>query len=127
MTSKYILLQDLEVYELSRGLSKIGWKIYEKFNWETKKIMGFQFIGAVDSVGANITEGYSRFYYLDKIKFYYNARASLSEATNHWIELINERSLVDKELYKEFKVITAKLFIKLNNFINSTYRAKNQT
>lgn len=126
MTSKYILLQDLEVYELSRRLSKIGWEIYEKFNWEMKKIMGFQFIEAIDSVGANIAEGYSRFHYLDKIKFYYNARASLSEATNHWIELMNERNIVDKELCKNFKATAAKLFIKLNNFINSTYRAKSQ-
>ena len=91
MKKKYILLNDLEVYKLARELSKIGWKIYQDLNWQTKKIMGDQFIEAVDSVGANIAEGYGRFHYLDKIKFYYNSRSSLIECNEHWIELLKER------------------------------------
>lgn len=66
---KYILLKDLEVYQLARELSRIGWDIYENLSWQDKKIMGDQFIEATDSVGANITEGYSRFHYLDRINF----------------------------------------------------------
>jgi len=91
MKRKYILLNDLEVYKLARELSKIGWEIYQNLNWQTKKIMGDQFIEAVDSVGANIAEGYGRFHYLDKIKFYYNSRSSLIECNEHWIELLKER------------------------------------
>ena len=87
--------------------------------------MGDQFIESTDSVGANIAEGYHRFHYLDKIKFYYNSRASLSESNNHWLELLNERKEVDNKKYKEFKLITEKLSIKLNNFISSTYKSKN--
>lgn len=94
--SKYILVKDLDVYKLSRELSKLAWEIFNKFNWEDKKIFGIQFIESVDSVGANIVEGYSRFHYLDKIKFYYNSRASLSEANDHWIEIINERKKIAK-------------------------------
>ena len=41
---KYIDLINLEVYQLARQLSIIGWKIYSDFDWETKKIGGFQFI-----------------------------------------------------------------------------------
>lgn len=36
----YILLKDLEVYQLARELSKIGWEIYSSLDWQTKKIMG---------------------------------------------------------------------------------------
>jgi len=122
--TKYILLKDLEVYQLSRKLSSMAWEIYEIFNWETKKVMGFQFIEATDSVGANIVEGYKRFHYLDKIKFYYNARASLSEADDHWVELLFERNKTSKEKYLKFKEISKKLSIKLSNFISSTYNAK---
>ena len=82
-TSKYILVKDLEVYKLSRELSKLAWEIFSKFDWESKKIFGNQFVEATDSIGANIVEGYGRFHYLDKIKFYYNARASLNEANDH--------------------------------------------
>lgn len=91
-----------------------------------KKITGDQFIEAVDSIGANITEGYNRYHYLDKIKFYYNARASLSEVNDHWIELIKERDKIVDEDYQAFKKISKKLSLKLNNFIISTYNVKNR-
>lgn len=124
--TKYILLKDLEVYQLARQLSKIGWEIYEIFDWETKKIIGFQFIESTDSVGANISEGYKRFHYLDRIKFFYNARASLSEADDHWIELLLERNKTTKEKYLKFKETAKMLAIKLSNFISAVYKAKEE-
>ena len=66
----YIPLRELEVYRLSRELSKIGWQIYNEIDWRVKKIIGDQFITSTDSIGANIAEGYKRFHYLDKIKFF---------------------------------------------------------
>ena len=126
MGIKYILLKDLEVYKLSRELSALGWEIYNGLDWETKQINGIQFIKSTDSVGANIAEGYSRFHYLDKIKFFYNSRSSLSEANEHWLELLKERNKVNETNYKKYKAIALKLSVKLNNFIKSTYKAKNQ-
>lgn len=70
------------------------WKIYERLHWQDKKTMGDQFVTSADSVGANIAEGYGRFHYLDKIRFYYNSRGSLLENGIHWVEL----------LYKEIKL-----------------------
>ena len=66
---KFIVLQDLEVYQLARKLSAHGWTIYSAMDWDTKRVVGHQFISSTDSVGVNITEGYFRFRYLDKIKF----------------------------------------------------------
>jgi hypothetical protein len=37
---KYIALADLEVYQLARELSKVGWKIYEVLRLADKKING---------------------------------------------------------------------------------------
>ncbi|MBI4363676.1 MAG: four helix bundle protein [Candidatus Doudnabacteria bacterium] len=122
---KYILLEDLEVYKLARELSKTGWEIYILLDWQTKKVMGDQFISAIDSVGANIAEGYGRFHYLDKIKFYYNARASLAEGVDHWLELLKERNKIDEQRYSALKENGIKLSIKLNNFISATYKSKN--
>jgi len=121
---KYILLKDLEVYQLARELSRIGWEIYNSLDWQTKKINGDQFIESTDSVGANIVEGYSRFHYLDKIKFYYNSRASLSECNDHWLELLNERKKVDSQNYEKFQTTSKRLSIKLQNFITSIYKSK---
>lgn len=121
---QYILLKDLEVYKLARKLSDLAWKIYKSLDWEDKKIMGDQFIESTDSIGANIAEGYKRYHYLDKIKFYYNSRASLSEACDHWLELLFERKKITKEEFDAMKSLEEKLSIKLNNFIQSTYRSK---
>jgi hypothetical protein len=48
----------------------------------------------------------------------------LSEANDHWIELLKERGKVSKENYKKYKIIAKNLGIKLNNLINATYRQK---
>ena len=113
----YILLKDLEVYQLSRELSKIGWDVYKNMDWQTKKVIGDQFIRALDSVGANIAEGHARYHYLDKIKFYYYARGSLAESCDHWSELLEERELIQDKTFQEMKLIANRLSIKLNNFI----------
>ena len=122
---KFIPVQDLEIYKLARELSKIGWQIYDQLNWQDKKTMGDQFIRATDSFGANLVEGYARFHFLDKIKFCYNSRGSLSEANDYWIELLREREKVDQENYNQFKETAKKSSIKLQNFITANYQAKN--
>ena len=120
----YISLQNLEVYKLARELSVHGWKIYSSMDWQTKKTIGRQFIESLDSVGANIAEGYGRYHYLDKIKFYYNARASLVESCDHWLSLLCERKLTDTKTSEEMNNLSKNLSLKLNNFINATYKAK---
>ncbi|MDZ7611394.1 MAG: four helix bundle protein [Candidatus Moranbacteria bacterium] len=122
---KFIPVQDLEIYKLARELSKTGWKIYDQLNWQDKKTTGDQFIRATDSFGANFVEGYARYHFLDKIKFCYNARGSLSEASDYWIELLKERNKVNQENYNQFKETANKSSIKLQNFITATYRSKN--
>ncbi len=126
MEKRYILLEDLEVYKIARELSRIAWEIYESLDWRDKKVIGDQFIESIDSVGANIAEGYARYHYLDKIRFYYNSRASLSEACKHWLELLLERNKVSQKKFNSVKELGEKLSIKLNNFISATYKTKKQ-
>ena len=64
-------LEDLEIYKLAKEISREAWKIYDDLSWQDNKIMGNQFISAIDSVGANIAEGFGKFHYLDKNKFNY--------------------------------------------------------
>ena len=118
--NKYILLKDLKVYQLARKLSALAWNIYSKMSFEDKKIIGDQFIRSTDSIGANIAEGYSRFHYLDKVRFYYNSRASQSEATDHWLDLLLERNKISQDIFEEFNSISKDLQIRLNNFITHT-------
>lgn len=120
----YLTLGNLQVYQLSRQLSKQAWLVYQTLDWQMKKIIGDQFVRAIDSIGANIAEGYGRYHYLDKIKFYYNARASYYEAIIHWLELLYERHLINQNNYEIMIKISNELAPKLNGYINSTYKAK---
>jgi len=124
--NKFIPLKELEVYKLARKLSKLGWEVYQEMDWQTKKIIGEQFISSLDSIGANIAEGYGRYHYLDQIKFYYNARGSLRESCEHWLELLKERKIIKERNYQKMKTIAQDLSVKLNNFIASTYKQKNK-
>jgi len=119
-SKKYIPIKELKVYQLARQLSTIAWEIYSRMNYEDKKVIGDQFIRSTDSIGANIAEGYSRFHNLDRVRFYYNSRASLSEATDHWLELLLERSKISNDIFNNYKSISKDLQIKLNNFIKMT-------
>jgi four helix bundle protein len=124
--SNYIQVKDLKVYQLARQLSSKAWNIYSTMRFEDKKIIGDQFIRSTDSIGANIAEGYHRFFYLDKVRFYYYARASQAEATDHWLELLFERNKISQESFDEYKTISKDLQIRLNNFIKLTRDAKQQ-
>ena len=119
-SQNFIELRDLEVYQLSRKLSKIAWEIFCRMDFMDKKHMGDQFLRSVDSIGANIAEGYGRFHYLDKVRFYYNSRASHYEAFIHWLELLFEREKISEGEFKMINETAFKLQIKLNNFITAT-------
>lgn len=123
MAKIYLSLEKLEAYKLSRELSMLAWQVYESFDWRIKKTIGDQFITSVDSVGANIAEGYGRFHYLDKVKFYYNARGSLLES-RHWLELLKERKLITVAYVRKYLKTYKDLRIILNGLINSAMKAK---
>jgi len=121
--SNYIKLYDLEVYKLGRRLSSLSWLIYSRFSYSIKINIGDQFIRSVDSVGANIAEGYGRFYFLDKIRFYYQSRGSLFEA-EYWIDLLVERNLIQAEESKQLKDLIMEIRIKLSRLITETRNSK---
>jgi four helix bundle protein len=120
---EYTRLGDLHVYKISLELCDLGWIIYETLAWRIKKIMGDQFIEATDSNAANIAEGYGRYHILDRIKFYYNARASLYEA-KHWCFLLRRRKKITEEQYKKFLQKAEHVHISLNQFISTTRKLK---
>jgi len=123
MDQNHFSLGKLEIYQLSLVISRNAWKIYKLFDWLDKKIIGDQFITAIDSIGANIAEGYGRFHYLDRIKFYYNARGSLLEA-KHWIFLLMDREKISKIIFANFIRDLNTLHFKLNLFIKNIKKNK---
>lgn len=88
--------------------------------------MGNQFIRAIDSIGANFIEGYNRYHFADKLRFYYYARASLAEGIIHWLEVLNNRQKVKNLNYNDLKFNGEKLHVMLNNIITTTKKLMNK-
>ena len=114
----YIKLGDLEIYKEALELSRNAWRVYKVLSWQQKKIIGDQFITIIDSVGANIAEGYGRYHYKDRAKFYYNARGSLFESKN-WALLLYERRIINKKDFDYFMNQTEKVNRIINSYIHA--------
>ena len=111
-------LGKLEVYKKSLLLSSLIWDIYIALPNDLKYNIGNQVIRSIDSIGANIAEGYGRFHYKDSIKFYYNARGSLWES-KHWVHLLYKRGLMEQNVYNNLLENLEYLGKQLNSFIKS--------
>ena len=111
-------LEELEIYKLSLEISEDFWHIFLELPKQFRFSIGDQFIRSVDSIGANLAEGYGRYHYRDSMKFYYNARGSLFE-TKHWLNLLLKRNFITREQFEGLQVKLDSLGVKLNNFIRS--------
>ena len=76
------------------------YKITKTFPNEEKYGIIDQLRRASSSITANIAEGFGRFHYADKIRFYLQARGSLKEVEN-FIYLSQDLKYLDKETAKK--------------------------
>ena len=74
---------DLRVWRKAKDLTVQIYKLTKNFPKEEKYGLTDQMKRASNSICANIAEGFSRFHAKDKIRFYYNARGSISECKSH--------------------------------------------
>jgi four helix bundle protein len=118
-------LDDLKVYNLAMALAEKIWLIVQKWNTFERYTVGKQWVNAADSVGANISEGFGRYYYKDARLFLYYSRGSLSE-TKTWTTKAHNRNLITEEEYKNLSDDSRDLWIRLNNYINSVGKIANQ-
>src|SRR3989344_4633537 len=105
---KYLQLNDIGCYKRAFLLSNYVWDIVIKWDWFAKRTVGVQFVTAMDSISANVAEGFGRYGKKDKIKFYYYSFGSLKESFD-WNEKSRNRKLITKEQYeyllKELKLL----------------------
>ena len=87
-------LEELSVFKMADELSDYIWDIVAKWDFFAKKTMGDQIVRAADSVGANITEGYGRFFFGEYLLFLYYARGSVYE-TGYWAGKAWKRKLIN--------------------------------
>jgi four helix bundle protein len=69
-------LEDLNVFKLSMEISEVIWNEIFKWNYFQKNTVGSQLIRAVDSISANIAEGFGRYSFKENKQFCYYSRGS---------------------------------------------------
>lgn len=98
MEKRFLQLNDIKAYKISFHLSNHVWDIIVQWNNFQKDTVGKQFIRSVDSISANIAEGFGRYSKKDKIHFYRYSYGSIKESLD-WNEKSKQRTLITKKEY----------------------------
>jgi four helix bundle protein len=118
MKKKIKSFEDLEVYQLAEELGDQVWDIVIVWPAFAKNSLGYQLVKAVDSIGANLAEGFGRFHFAENRQFTRISRGSLYE-TRHWLWRAYKRGLLKQKETKEIRKLTDELAPRLNAYIKS--------
>lgn len=116
---KFLKLNDIEAYKIAFHLSNIVWSIVLKWDVFAKHTVGEQFVEAIDSISANIAEGFGRYSKKDKIKFYRYSYGSVNEGFD-WNQKAKVRQLISNSEYEQIFSELQKLPKAINSFIQYT-------
>ena len=117
---KFLKLNDIAAYKVAFHLSNYIWDIVIEWDHFAKSTIGEQFVTAVDSISANIAEGFGRHFKKDKIKFYRYSKGSVKEALD-WNEKAKVRKLLTEEQYQHIYNQLEQLPKALNSLIKYTW------
>ncbi len=121
MEKKYLKLNDIDAYKIAFNLSNYVWDLIVKLDRFSKDTLGIQFVRVVDSISANIAEGFGRYSKKDKVKFFRIGFGSMYESLD-WNEKALKRKLISKTdydyIYSELQKLP-KLIHQLIKFTNS--------
>jgi len=109
-------IESLDVYNISMEIGDEIWDLVMEWDNFAKNAMGYQLVKASDSIAANISEGYGRYFFKENRQFCYIARGSLYE-TRTWLKKSGRRKLIDKSIYENMYERTSVLLKKLNSYI----------
>jgi len=115
---KYLQLNDISCYKRAFKLSNYVWNVVLGWDLFSKRAIGEQFVRAIDSVSANIAEGFGRFHYQENKHFCYISRGSLTE-TQVWLKKAENRNLITTNALQIYNDKIDLLHLKLNAYIKS--------
>lgn len=94
----YLKLNNISAYKKALLLSNYVWSVVIKWSIFERDTVGKQFVRAVDSISANIAEGFGRYTKKDKVNFYRISFGSIKESFD-WNEKAKSRRLLEKDQY----------------------------
>jgi len=117
-------LENLKIYKLAERLEVFIYKVTEKFPKDEKYRSVDQLRRSSSSVTDNISEGYNRYFYADKIKHLYIARGEAGE-TNAGIKKAQKKGFISKKTSDFVNEKYTELIKGINGYIR--YIRKKQT
>ena len=93
--------EDLKVWQLAHKLSLAVAKLVKDFPKDEKYDLSDQMRRSARSIPSDISEGFGRYHYNDKLTFYERGRSSLGELRNHFKEALGNGYVV-RTTYDKF-------------------------
>jgi len=90
--------EELRSYQLAQTLLKAAYQLAKKLPDYEKYNLASQLRRAALSTALNIAEGYGRYHYLDKLRFFYYARGSLYETLSAFVSAHSVNYVDDAQL-----------------------------
>ena len=109
-------LNDLEIYQISMQIGDEVWDLVIEWDNFAKNSMGYQIVRSADSIAANISEGYGRYFFKENRQFSYVARGSLYE-TKTFLLKAKRRKLVSEAVFEKMDAELTTLAKRLNAYI----------
>lgn len=116
---KYLTLNDIKIYKMAFHLSNYVWNLVVNWDYFAKDTVGKQFIKAIDSISANIAEGFGRYSKKDKVNFYRYSYGSIKESFD-WNEKSIKRQLLNEKDYRYILETLQQFPRELNSLIKFT-------
>jgi len=118
--------ENLEVWQIGRDLVIKVYMLTASLPQSEAFGLIAQIKRAVLSVPANIAEGFGRYHYMDKARFYLNARGSLYELKSHLLIAQDLMYLKRSQPVADVLTLVDNLSVKLNNLITTTRKLKTE-
>ena len=116
---QYLKLNDIGAYRISFNLSNYVWEKVVEWGYFEKDTVGKQFVRSIDSISANLAEGFGRYGKKEKIQFFRYSFGSLKESFN-WNEKARVRNLISEAEYNHIIEELQKLPREINYLIRFT-------
>ncbi len=123
MTNKIQNFYDLNAWQEAHQLTLATYKITREFPKEELYGLISQLKRATSSITANIAEGFARYHFKDKIRFYYQSRGSVAEVQSFLI-LAKDLGYINSQIYQELTEQSHNVAQLINGLIRAIEKQK---
>ncbi len=123
MDNKIQNFYDLDAWRKAHELTMEIYRITKKFPKDELYGVVSQLRRAASSITANIAEGFARYHFKDKVRFYHQARGSSAEVQN-FLLLVKDLAYIDLEICKVLSDKSQQVMQLINGLIRSIENQK---